>query len=192
MGEAAAGGTVRSILGRLAWSEWAIVLAGFLVLLSAVLPTWESIRRRQRLAMARHDVEALSRAILRYQREYGMWPGESVPGGTDLRFGTRRSNAELIRTLRAEGPTISTLNPQRMVFIEVERYQKGWSGLDANGAFLDPWGTPYQVVLDTNYDNAAQVDNSVYGRVVGVGVLVWSCGPDRRSETKDDILSWRR
>ena len=144
--------------------------------------------------MARHDIVALQRAILRHHREYGSWP---APAGlsADLRFGARRPNAEVMNTLRAEpgpGNREHETNPQRMIFIDIPLHQRGYSGLDASGEFLDPWGMPYQVVLDTSYDGAVTVENSIYGRVPGVGVLIWSCGPDRRSETKDDLLSWVR
>ncbi len=182
---------------RARWTraEWVIVAALLLAALSTVWPAIAVFRSRQRIAMARHDVFALQRAIMRYHREYGAWPADAGGRNVDLRFGGRRPNAEVLRVLRAEagpGNTDHEMNAQRMIFIEVEPYVRGYSGLDATGEFLDPWGTPYQIVLDTSYDNAAQVDNSVYGRVPGVGVLVWSLGPDRKSETRDDILSWKR
>lgn len=175
--------------------EWVFLLAIFLLVLAAVLPSIAAWRRHERLVMTRHDVSALYMAILRYQREYGTWPVESTTGGPDVRYGVRRSNAELMRVLRSEvgaGNRENQLNSQRMIFIEVEPYQKGWSGINDRGEFLDPWGTPYQIVLDSNYDSAAQVENSIYGRIPGLGVLVWSCGPDRKSETHDDLLSWNR
>lgn len=145
--------------------------------------------------MALHDVAALERAIQRYQREYGKWPAPSQAGGADVRYGRRRPNAEIMRILRAEsgpGNPEHALNPQRMVFIEMESHKPGWSGLDGRGEFLDPWGQPYQIVLDSNYDNAAQVENSIYPRLLGVGVMIWSYGPDTISETRDDLISWPR
>lgn len=144
--------------------------------------------------MARHDITALQRAIVRYHREYGNWPAASDAQNLDIRFGGRRSNAEVIRVLRAEAGTGNPnheLNPQRMIFIEIEPHKEGFSGISPEGEFLDPWGMPYQIVLDTSYDNIVQVNNSVYGRVPGVGVLIWSLGPDRKSETRDDLLSWQ-
>ncbi len=145
--------------------------------------------------MAQSDIRALQTAIARYQREYGTWPVEASSGAVDIRYGGRRPNAGLMRILRSDFAAQNleaALNPQHMIFIEVERYQKGLSGLDERGEFLDPWGSPYQFALDSNYDGAVQIENSIYGRVSGVGMLIWSLGPDRKSETRDDILSWRR
>lgn len=180
-------------LARLTKAEWIVLAALILLILSAVLPArvaW--LHRRQRL-MAQHDVKALERAILRYQREYGTWPSPALAGSADVHYGRLRPNAELMRILRAEeggGNPEHSLNPQRLMFIEIEPHKPGWSGLDSRGEFLDPWGTPYQIVLDSNYDNAAHVENSIYARQIGVGVLIWSCGPDRKSETRDDLTSW--
>lgn len=144
--------------------------------------------------MARHDIAALQRAIVRYHREYGNWPAATDDLNLDVRFGGRRSNAEVIRVLRSEegpGNPNYELNPQRMIFIEIEPHKKGVSGITPDGDFLDPWGMPYQIALDSNYDNIVEVNNSIYGRVHGVGVLIWSFGPDRKSETRDDLLSWQ-
>lgn len=185
----------RRVRGRLSWPEWILLFTLVLFLLSTIVPAIFFFRGRARLEMARHDISVLSLAILRYQREYGTWPAKSTQGGADTRFGRERPNAELMSVLRAETTDVNRseeLNPQRMVFLEVETYQQGWSGLDSRGEWLDPWGSPYQVVLDSNYDTAAEADRSIYGRVSGLGVLVWSNGPDRKTDTADDLLSWFR
>lgn len=185
----------RGRAARLSPPEWALLIGLLLLILAAVIPAWAAWRQRGRLVMARHDITALQTAILRYHREYGTWPAEATPGDTDIRFGARRSNAALIRVLRSDllqDDQDAGLNPQRMIFIEVEPYRAGWSGLNQTGEFLDPWGAPYQVALDSNYDGATQVEGSPYGRISGTGVLVWSYGPDRKPETPDDLLSWSR
>ena len=185
---------VRRLAVRLSWPEWGIVFALLLFAVSAIGPAIWAMRAAGRLDMARNDVEALQRAIIRYQREYGAWPAVATIQGADARYGARRPNAVLMRILRGEVDlTVSDqpLNAQRMIFIEIEPYRRGWSGLSSDGEFLDPWGIPYQIVVDSNFDSIAKVENSIYGGTPGVGVLVWSCGPDRRSESKDDIRSWR-
>jgi hypothetical protein len=88
----------------------------------------------------------------------------------------------------AEDP--AGLNVHRMIFLEAPAFRPGRSGLDAEGRFLDPWGTPYQIVLDANLDNICDTPNSVYNNMIGEGIIAWSCGPDRVSDTSDDILSW--
>ena len=64
-------------------------------------------------------------------------------------------------------------NPRKIVFFEARP-----SSYNAQGAFIDPWGTPY--VLDLSKPEAPRA---------------WSCGPNRRDEGgakgSDDIVSWR-
>jgi hypothetical protein len=172
-----------------------LIAALAIAALSTIGPGWVALAKQQQISMARNDVLSLQRAIMRFYREYGAWPADPGERNVDLHFGGRRPNAEILRVLRAEagpGNLDHNQNPQRMIFIEVASYADGYSGLDANGEFLDPWGKPYHIALDTSYDNAVEVANSLIERIPGVGVLVWSCGPDRISETRDDIVSWKR
>lgn len=174
-------------------AEWVLLSAVILFLLSTVWPLVSAAQMRRRTAMAKHDIASLRRAILRYHREYGSWPAASDARNVDCRFGGRTPNAELIRVLRAEagsGNPDHEFNPQRMIFIEIEPHASGVSGINSKGEFIDPWGMPYQIALDTSYDNVVEIPNSIYGRVPGEGVLVWSLGPDRKPETRDDLLSW--
>ena len=79
----------------------------------------------------------------------------------------------------------------------------------AIGDFLDPWGTPYNVEIDGNYDN--QITTNPYGNNNGagpqplaIGVIAWSLGSDGVLGTKttgctgnniytnsDDVISWQ-
>ena len=174
----------------------ALFLAGVLLLVASVLgPGWLYLRHRQQLAMARSDIRTLMQAGGRYYREYGTWPCRRASEAGDARFGRRGApNSEVLNVLRSvEGPGNPQyqLNEQRMVFLEVEPYRTGWAGLSPDGVFLDPWGQPYEMVFDTDFDNVCDVANSIYGRLMGEGMVIWSCGPDRVSETPDDIRSWK-
>lgn len=175
-------------------SEW-LLLAGLLLLVvSVAFPSWWAWKEYRRLLMARVDLKVLAEAAERFHREYGEWPGSLQATAKDLRFGQKISNANVMNVLRAvEGPGNPQHkgNEQQMVFLEVEPYRAGWSGLDETGAFLDPWGTPYQMAFDSNFDNVCEVENSIYGRLIGQGLAIWSCGPDRKSDTPDDLLGWK-
>ena len=178
---------------RLSRSEWLVLLGVLLFLLSSLGPGWWAWHRHQRLGMVHVDLRVLDEAAQRFNREYGVWPGGGENAAKDRRFGRELSNAQVLNVLRAvEGPGNPQHrgNDQQIVFIEVELHRPGWSGLDESGAFLDPWGTPYQMVFDSNFDNVCEVENSIYGRLIGQGLALWSCGPDRRSDTADDILAW--
>lgn len=145
--------------------------------------------------MAYHDVRTIHAAILRYFREYGSWPTATDPIRGDAHYGGRTPNAEVIRILRAMpagSGMVEDLNPQRIVFLEVKPYRRGLSGVDTNGSFLDPWGTPYQIALDADFDDSVAIAPNSPIRLSGVGCAVRSFGPDRKPDTRDDLTSWRR
>ena len=113
------------------------------------------------------------------------------------------------------------LNPKKVNFLnakDVTSTTQGGVGTD--GVYRDPWGSPYIVTLDANYDgktidvfygqasvSSAERNEGLKGltRVKGgyqanSSVLVWSLGPDRLSSTdekadqgvnRDNILSWQ-
>ena len=94
------------------------------------------------------------------------------------------------------------------------------SGIGIDGVYRDPWGSPYIISLDMNYDgstrdafykaDAVNQDSSGKnitgafkamkdGYEIKTGVMVWSLGPDRTASdqqtakqgfNKDNITSW--
>ncbi len=78
-----------------------------------------------------------------------------------------QSNRQLIATLRDQerfangdvtenGPQHS-LNPQRTVFLNVKDVKaQAPAGVGEDGVYRDPWGNPYIVTLDLNYDNKSR------------------------------------
>jgi prepilin-type N-terminal cleavage/methylation domain-containing protein len=75
----------------------------------------------------------------------------------------RRNNSELIAilmdldTFSNKSPTINTghaLNPQRIKFIEIKTVGDIRSpGIGLDGVYRDPWGNPYIITMDMNFDN---------------------------------------
>ncbi len=101
----------------------------------------------------------------------------------------------------------SELNPQHQVYLNT-KVAKGISSggiSEADMIFRDPWGYPYIVILDLDYDNKVKdpFDKlSVTGgaRTISETVLVLSLGPDGKIDfsaspdtgvNKDNIYSWR-
>lgn len=171
------------------------MLAGAaLIAIAGVAPSLYVLRTRRLAAVARLGMDRLVDAGLRFNDEYGYWPAPAPHGTADARFGGDRPNSDVVDILRGapgpEGPG-GAVNPGRTIFLEAGPFRPGTPGLDESGDYLDPWGTPYQVVVDTDLDGLCDVENSIYGTDIGEGMIVWSCGPDRQSDTKDDILSWR-
>ena len=88
-------------------------------------------------------------------------------------------------------------NPKRMAFFESKMAKKKKDGLARfeNGADLyDPWGKPYQVHLNYDYDN--QLRSPIGNEIIFERrALIWSTGPDGKSGTpetdKDNVYSWK-
>ncbi|MSU35819.1 MAG: prepilin-type N-terminal cleavage/methylation domain-containing protein [Pedosphaera sp.] len=78
-----------------------------------------------------------------------------------------QSNRQLIATLRDQerfangdltenGPQ-HALNPQRTVFLNVKDVKnQAPAGVGEDGVYRDPWGNPYMITLDLNYDNKSR------------------------------------
>jgi prepilin-type N-terminal cleavage/methylation domain-containing protein len=97
-------------------------------------------------------------------------------------------------------------NPQRTRFLNARMVQDiTSSGVGKDGVYRDPWGNPYIITLDLNYDNrardafyrATQISQVASGNPAGINglnnshaptadffeysgtVMVWSAGPDK-------------
>lgn len=150
-----------------------------------------------RRAEARRDTTDLTAALKAYMTEYGRWP----PLLGDGLFLDEPRHAQLIRILRAQDiPN----NPRRITFFEAkaatESSGKYRSGIRAEtGVFYDPWGKPYRIVLDADYDNTI-ANPYPDDPPIQTSVMVWSLGKDgqqgapgnpRTSKGSDDVTSWQ-
>ncbi len=164
-----------------------------LIVLSIVIPIWVGVEINRRQAMTRADLEMIVSASERFFVEYGYWPSPHMGTPNDMRYGRETGNDLVMNALRAvDGPGNEghRVNPNRIEYVRLPGHGRGRSGLNDAGEFLDPWGSPYQIVLDTDMNNTCTMAHTIYPNQVGVGVVAWSFGPDRRSDTPQDILSW--
>lgn len=175
-------------------AENLILLGLLVVILAIVLPARSFLQQRRRVAETKRTLRAVLNAGARYRMEYGVWPGASGCMA-DVRFGTREQpNRRFVNILRARvGPSNAqhSANPRKMVFWEPPPWREGTPGVSESGDLLDPWGSPFQIVVDADLNGVCEVPRTLYGEGIESGILAWSCGPDGKSDTKDDILSWR-
>jgi prepilin-type N-terminal cleavage/methylation domain-containing protein len=97
-------------------------------------------------------------------------------------------------------------NRQGIAFLNAKATNtKGGPGVGPDGIFRDPWGSPYIITVDLNYDNSCRdafyrgdtvaTDPKQPGKGLGgfikadrdswelrTGVMVWSLGPDRMAD----------
>ena len=125
-------------------------------------------------------------------------------------------------------PTVDTINkghvknPQKTQFLTAQPGSAtNQPGLGPDGVYRDPWGNPYIITVDLNYDDKARdafyYTNKVSGGGIngliqkGTGanalyeanapVMVWSAGADKmidptqpanKGANRDNILSWKQ
>jgi prepilin-type N-terminal cleavage/methylation domain-containing protein len=122
-------------------------------------------------------------------------------------------------------PTINqghVKNPQKTRYLNANPTTINFApGVGADGVYRDPWGNPYIITVDLNYDDKARdafyrLDgvsrgglNGLLPKVVGgvtlyessAPIMIWSAGPDKMIDpnvsansgaNKDNILSWKQ
>jgi len=165
--------------------ELLVVIAIIAILAGLGLAAMSGALQSGKKAQARNDVNQLASAIKAYQLEYGKLP--AVGGGDDT------ANADIVTVMSALTSS-NEYNKRGLVFYEakaVKDLAAPRSGLSTKDSKLyDPWGMPYQVDLDTSYDNkignkTATGTNTTYFTTA----VVVSSGPDTNISTGTDNIS---
>ena len=176
-------------------AELLALLGIAVIILSIVLPGCWAQQRRRQVDVVAADFAVLIHASDRFFNEYQAWPTVFMGAPRDIRYGSERANSELLEALRAvagEGNPEHSVNPRRIDFLGRAAAEEGRAAPAEGESYFDPWGTPYQVVVDANADGHCTAPDSMYGLQPDQDLLVWSCGPDGESDTNDDILAWKR
>jgi len=185
--------------------ELLVVIAIIAILLGLVFPVFQGVQERAKKVQAKNDLTQIVTAVNAFYTEYGRYPLPAAASGDGYASGgtTGTTSKDVLDPLRNLDPT---LNPRQIVFISpgedsVQASPKGKIGTD--GQFHDPWGNPYGISIDADYDN--QVPNP-YTADMGAGptkirqgVITWSVGKDTKlgnnGDNKftgsDDVISWQ-
>jgi len=194
--------------------ELLIVIIIITILVGFLFPAFRGVQNQAKRTQAKNDLTQIVTAVNAYYTEYGKYPlvtADTIygPAGT--------SNADLFYTLRAVAlgaNAADAANPRKIVFIsppdvkDPANPRSGTGTTTGAGQYYDPWGTPYNVAIDGDYDN--QITNP-YGASGGAGtdpvrqgVIAWSFGNDGTLGTNgdklyknasgvqsDDVISWQ-
>ena len=200
--------------------ELLVVIAIIGILAAILLPAINRAIVRAEIARARSEMAQIVTAIKSYFGEYGVMPTPNTNGYQDHTFsgiwgtfnGNPKPNSVIMDILRAVD---RTNNLKGIVFLDVPvESMKGDSTLPTHqdtyngseGFYLDPWGNPYVIVMDTDFDGQIGGFNSFLeipaiatyiwnnsprgnGTYPGVTVGVMSYGPDP-GETESFLTSW--
>lgn len=148
-------------------------------------------------SMLREDAALFRDAVEAYRSAYGRLPTR-FNGYFDVSYGDdpQYPNQLIMNILLAKDlpdNRAHRLNPQQTVFMTNETAAAGRSGLRADREWVDPWGMPYRLVLDTDSNGVCNLNATIHHETPAVGFrgVLWSCGPDGVGNTSDDVLTWR-
>jgi len=164
--------------------ELLVVIAIIVILAGLAFPAMQGALNSGRKAQARNDVQQIAAAIRAFQLEYGRQP--STETGDDLFF---EDNSAITKALMGND---STLNPRNITFLSPKTTKGNKGGVNTDSfTFYDPWGTPYFIKLNTNYDNVVEYYGDNY-----VSVIVGSSGPNAKRDDpnapgSDDIVNFK-
>ena len=201
--------------------ELLTVIAIIAILMGLLFPAMGIVREQAKKAEAKTACTAIVAACKAYNTEYGKYPVLGTTAAGDVWFGetgASQNNTALFVTLRGKAPSDPTkdYNPRRIGFFEGKDVSnpaspKGGFGTKDSaipGAFYDPWGSQYNVILDADYDNV--ITKVPYGdfktttTYPQTGCVTFCFGKDgilgsantggnykSGSNTSDDVISWQ-
>jgi prepilin-type N-terminal cleavage/methylation domain-containing protein len=151
--------------------EMLVVVAIIGVLMALLLPAINAGRGYAKRQRARAEVRQIETAWKAWLNDYRSFPVGNLGEDFDM-------EGDAIRILRGDMDPPNTRGLRYMDF-------------DQNAtSFPDPWGVPYRVVIDHDYDNQV-VLGDFGGQVMDRNVAVYSFGQDQTANTTDDIKSWK-
>jgi prepilin-type N-terminal cleavage/methylation domain-containing protein len=188
--------------------ELLVVIAIIAILMGLLFPAFKAVQNQARQTQAKNDLTQIVNAVNAFYTEYGKYPIAT----NDNTIGP--DNSGLMYTLRAD-PTTSNSNPnannvvntRQIVFInppyvKTDTAGNRRSGMSlTDGRYYDPWGTPYRMAIDGDYNNAINPNPYTANTGAGptplnIGVIAWSWGSDQTQGTanfsaSDDVISWQ-
>ena len=185
--------------------ELLVVITIIVILMGLLFPAFRGVQDQAKKTQAKNDLTQIVTAVNAYYTEYGKYP--VVADDTPI-----ANTADLFYTLRAlalgTANANDVANPRKIVFLsppDAKDQTTPRSGIKiSDGKWYDPWGTPYKIAIDGDYDN--QITPNPYGANNGAGssplrqgVIAWSFGRDAGAgdngknifTNSDDVISWQ-
>ncbi|MDQ6766055.1 MAG: type II secretion system GspH family protein [Verrucomicrobiota bacterium] len=186
--------------------ELLVVISIIAILMGLAFPAFQGVQNAAKRTQAKNDLTQIVTAVNAFYTEYGKYP---LPGsgatGEEYIYGLSSTSKPLFDSLRGLD---QTANPKRIVFINPQDAKdssspRGGMGPSTDAQFYDPWGKPYVVSIDSDYNN--EVTNPYSGNAGAIprlraGVIAWSLGKDRATQSggdknagtnRDDVISWQ-
>ena len=165
--------------------ELLVVIAIIAVLIGLLLPVIAAVQEHTRKVQATGDEKQIVMAVTSYFSEYGKYPVDPATKPGDAVYST--DNNAILDVLRnMTGSAIGNKMNSRSVFYlnvpAASNQNAPRNGLQiSTGVWFDPWGSPYNIAVDGNYDNQLNSPTPLPGFYSDVGplqlgVIAWSFG----------------
>ena len=174
-------------------TELLVVIAIIAVLAGLALPAVNRALVKGKTTKAKVETGQIAAAIADYQSKYQIFPTSKATAASNADVSFRENNSDVIVILLDEDrePNLQhARNTQRHQFLSapVATDDKSPGVGRTDRVYRDPWGQPYTISLDLNYDNVC--NDPVHG-AKPQQIVVWSYGPDKTPNTKDDVGNWK-
>ena len=211
--------------------ELLVVISIIGILAGLLLPALSVAKNKARVKLCQTEMSGLAAAIQQYETTYNRWPATNRTGLGDCTFGytgtaispvpggsfyvTNNSEVMIILMDINQGVNFNhAKNPQQQIFFNAKpvndpaQLTPGFNNYD--NQLNDPWGRPYVITLDMNYDDHARdafyarqtVSRQASGNPNGYNglvnsadstgnsdqyelnrpVMIWSLGPDGKAD----------
>ena len=177
--------------------ELLVVIAIIAVLAGAGFAAGNAAIQKAKRVTAQASATALESAVNNFFTEYGSLPVET-PSATALSTDAGPGLALLKVLVGSTDSTSVKLNPRSIKFLSVKEGKAKRNGMiytttGVPDGLYDPWGGPYKVVLDHDYDDIVEAAvGGATSKLNGRKVAVWSEGADYKTDKKtaDDVKTW--
>ena len=182
--------------------ELLVVITIIAILMGLLFPVFQGAQNQAKRTQAKNDVTQIVTAVDAFYTEYGQYP---VAGTADTTVGGASApNDKLFDALRGIDVTV---NPKAISFLTAPDVKDplnpraGIGTTTGKGQYFDPWGTPYFVAIDGNYDDqiANPYSSNAGSPDLRLGAISWSIGADKKTDaadkksadSDDDVISWQ-
>jgi prepilin-type N-terminal cleavage/methylation domain-containing protein len=160
--------------------ELLVVIAILSILITLGSKGLRSARISAKKAQAMVEMQSIETAIKSYLNTYGKLPVKAIDQG---KADPEPDDAFSLGVIDILTAAHSNDNSRQLVFLDPQTA----SASVASNAYLDPWGKPYQVLMDTDYSGTFDYDGETIRRKAGV----LSTGLHKLTGASADVLkSW--